>query len=179
MKQLNVLILDDERKIADKVAKFLIRRGYAAKTAYHPDQAFKIINKEPTDILISDVMMPGIIGLEFLKKVKSSFPHIEVIMISAHGDMDMVIEAMHNGAVDFIKKPFGFLDIQMAIERTGKYLHLQTLLELAEDHNSLISMELEKRIDRNFIGTSQKIKSVLRIRFKSRKRQGCQHSNYR
>jgi len=169
MKQLNVLILDDERKIADKLAKFLISRGYAAKAAYHPDQAFDVFKKEPMDILISDVMMPGMTGIEFLKKVKSSFPHIEVIMISAHGNMDMVIEAMHNGAVDFIKKPFGLLDIQMAIERTGKYLHLQNLLALAEDRNSLITRELEKSIDRNFIGTSQKIKSVLKMALKAGK----------
>ena len=167
MKQLSVLILDDERRIADKVAKFLVSRGYAAQAAYHPRQAFDIFKQKPIDILISDVMMPEMNGLDLLKKVKSSHPHIEVIMISAHGDMDMVIDAMHKGAVDFIKKPFGFLDIQMAIERTGKYLHLQNLLELAEDRNSLISMEFEKRIDRNFIGTSQKIKSVLQLALKA------------
>lgn len=167
MKQLSVLILDDEQNIADKVAKFLANHGYHAKAAYNPNQAFDVFKNEYVDILISDVMMPEMNGLDLLKKVKSLYPHIEVIMISAHGDMDMVIEAMHNGAVDFIKKPFGFLDIQMAIERTGKYLHLQNLLELAEDRNSLISMELEKGIDRNFIGTSQKIKSVLQTALKA------------
>jgi DNA-binding NtrC family response regulator len=169
MKQLTVLILDDEKKIADRVSRFLVSRKYNAKPAYHPNQAFDIMKEEGIDILISDVMMPGMSGLEFLRKVKSTFPQIEVIMISAHGNMDMVIEAMHHGAVDFIKKPFGLLDIQMAIERTSKYLHVQNLLKIAEDQNSLITRELEHSIDRNFIGSSPKIKAVLELALKAGK----------
>jgi DNA-binding NtrC family response regulator len=161
MNQLSILVLDDERKIADKVSTYLIKQGYKAQSAYFPTQAFKIINREPIDILISDVLMPEMTGLDLLKKMKSLYPHIEVIMITGHGDMDMVIEAMHLGAVDFIKKPFSFLDIQLAIERTGKFLRLQNQLQQVENRSSLISRDLERRTEKNFIGTSKNIKRVL------------------
>jgi DNA-binding NtrC family response regulator len=169
MNALRVLILDDEKKIADKVADYLVKRGYSAQTAYLPSQAFDILNHDKIDIFISDVMLPEMNGLEILKKTKISFPQVEVMMISGHGDMDMVIEAMHQGAVDFIKKPFSFLDIQMAIERTGKYLKLQNQLQLAENRNSLITRDLENRIEKNFIGTSNKIRAVLETALKAGK----------
>jgi DNA-binding NtrC family response regulator len=161
MNELNVLVLDDERKIADKVSSYLTKQGYNAQSAYFPTQAFKILNREPVDILISDVLMPEMTGLDLLKKVKSSYPHVEVIMITGHGDMDMVIEAIHLGAVDFIKKPFSFLDIQLAIQRTGNFLRLQNQLQQVENRSSLISRDLESRTEKNFIGTSKNIKRVL------------------
>ena len=167
MNALRLLILDDEKKIADKVSSYLVKQGYHAQTAYVPAQAIKILKREPIDILISDVLMPGMNGLDMLKKVKSLYPHIEVIMITGHGDMDMVIEAMHLGAVDFIKKPFSFLDIQLAIERTGKFLRLQNQLQLVENRSSLISRDLENRTEKNLIGTSKKIKRVLETALKA------------
>lgn len=167
MNVLPVLILDDERKIADKVAAYLTKRGYEAHTAYLPSQAFKILKQKPIDILISDVLMPEMNGLEILKKVKATHPQVEVIMVSGHGDMDMVIKAMHLGAVDFISKPFSFLDIQLAIERTGKYLKIQNQLQQAENRNSLISRDLENLIDRNLVGTSKKFKSVIETALKA------------
>ena len=169
MNALRVLILDDEKKIADKISAYLIKQGYHSQSAYFPTQAFKIINRETVDILISDVLMPEMNGLDLLKKVKSLYPHIEVIMITGHGDMDMVIQAMHLGAVDFIKKPFSFLDIQLAIERTGKYLKLQNQLQLIENRTSLISRDLENRTEKNLIGTSKKIKQVLETALKAGK----------
>jgi DNA-binding NtrC family response regulator len=161
MNVLNVLILDDERKIADKVSSYLVKHGYNAQSVYSPGEAINLLKSKPIDILISDVLMPEMNGLDLLKEVKSSYPHVEVIMITGHGDMDMVIEAMHLGAVDFIKKPFSFLDIQLAIERTGKYLKLQNQLQMVENRSSLISRDLENRTEKNFIGTSKKIKRVL------------------
>jgi len=167
MNELNVLILDDERKIADKVSSYLVKQGYHAQSAYSPGRAIKILKHDPIDILISDVLMPEMNGLDLLKKIKSLYPHVEVIMITGHGDMDMVIEAMHLGAVDFIKKPFSFLDIQLAIERTGKYLRLQNQLQMVENRSSLISRDLENRTEKNFIGTSKKIKRVLETALKA------------
>ena len=167
MTQLSVLILDDERKIADKVSQYLTKQGYNTQSAYFPTQAFKILNREQIDILISDVLMPEMSGLDLLKKIKTLYPQVEVIMITGHGDMDMVIEAMHLGAVDFIKKPFSFLDIQLAIERTGKFLRLQNQLQQVENRSSLISRDLESRTEKNFIGTSKRIKKVLETAIKA------------
>jgi len=75
--------------------------------------------------------------------------------------MDTVIKAMRLGAIDYLRKPFRHVDIQLAIERTRKYLYLQKRMKQMEERNSLISGELEKRIERNFIGESPQIKQVL------------------
>jgi len=93
-------------------------------------------------------------------KVKSEFPEVEVIMISAHGDMDTVIEATRLGAIDFIKKPLRMLELQLAVERTGKFIQMQSQLAHLENDRSLISRQLENMIDRDFVGTSEAIQKV-------------------
>ena len=85
---------------------------------------------------------------------------MEVIIISAHGDMDTVIKAMRLGAFDYLRKPFRYIDIQIAIERTQKYIQLQRRLKQVEERNSLISKNLEEKIDRQFIGVSPEILEV-------------------
>ena len=100
--------------------------------------------------------LPGVNGLDILKEVKIQYPYMEVIIISAHGDMDTVIKAMRLGAFDYLRKPFRFIDIQIAIERTQKYLQMQRKLKHMEEKNSLISKSLEDKIKRQFIGVSPK-----------------------
>ncbi len=81
-------------------------------------------------------------------------------MVSAHGEMDTVIKALRLGAFDYLRKPFRHIDIQIAIERSQKYLQLQQSLKRAEEKNSLISKNLEEKIDRQFIGVSLQILEV-------------------
>ncbi|MBN2460942.1 MAG: sigma-54-dependent Fis family transcriptional regulator [Candidatus Cloacimonetes bacterium] len=174
MDALSVLVLDDEKKIIDQIAGFLQKKKYQTFSASSPQEAFAIMEGQHIDILISDIMMPEMNGLEVLQKIKAEKPSIEVIMISGHGDMDSVIEAMRRGAVDYLRKPFGPLDIQLAIERTGKYLNLQNTLKrtqdrlhILENRNSLISRELENLIEKEFIGSSKAIRNVLDLALKA------------
>lgn len=174
MKSPKILILDDEKKITDRLSKFLISKEFDVVTANSPSAAFGIIKTQKIDILISDIMLPEMNGLEVLKKVKTEFPEIEVIMISGHGDMDTVIEATRNGAVDYIRKPFGPLDIQLAIERTSKYVKIQShlhnvenKLEIIENQRYLINRELENLIGKDFIGETKAIKAVLNLALKA------------
>ncbi|MCF7794659.1 MAG: sigma-54 dependent transcriptional regulator [Candidatus Cloacimonetes bacterium] len=174
MKSPKILILDDEKKITDRLSKYLIKKNFDVITANSPTIAFSIIKKEKIDILISDIMLPEMNGLNVLKKVKAEYPEIEVIMISGHGDMDTVIEATRNGAVDYIRKPFGPLDIQLAIERTSKYVKIQShlhsvenKLEIIENQRSLINRELENLIEKDLIGETKAIKSVLKLALKA------------
>ncbi|MCD4817757.1 MAG: sigma-54 dependent transcriptional regulator [Candidatus Cloacimonetes bacterium] len=161
MPNLNILVLDDEKKITEKIKNYLIKKEFNAHCANSPEEAFNIMNDTEIDILISDILMPGMNGLEVLKNIKKKFPQTEVIMISGHGDVDTVIEAIRLGAVDFIRKPFRFMDVQLAIERTGKYISLQNQLKNSNDQISLISQELESKIEKNFIGISSAIRNVL------------------
>jgi DNA-binding NtrC family response regulator len=158
---LNVLILDDEADFAEELQEFLQLRQFEVSTAFTPEQGLTALRKKAFDLLILDIRLPGRDGLDILQQMRTLYPNMEVIMISGHGDMDTVIKAMRYGAIDYLRKPFRHVDIQLAIERTRKYLFLQKRMKQMEDRNSLISGELEKRIERNFIGESPQIKQVL------------------
>lgn len=157
--KIKILILDDEKQFTEELSSFF-EDNYEAYEANNVGDGRRILNEKDIDLLILDVRLPGISGLDILKEVKEQKPAIEVIVISAHGDMDTVIKAMRLGAFDYLRKPFRFIDIQIAIERTQKYLQMQRRLKQMEEKNSLISKTLEEKIERQFIGVSPQILKV-------------------
>ena len=159
--KIRILILDDEKQFTDELIGFFTGSEYVAFEANSAEQGNKILINNEIDLLILDVRLPGIDGLDILKEVKIKYPFMEVIIISAHGDMDTVIKAMRLGAFDYLRKPFRYIDIQIAIERTQKYLQMQRRLKQMEEKNSLISKNLEEKIARQFIGVSSQILEVL------------------
>lgn len=158
--KIKVLILDDEKDFTEELAEFLELSGHQVVQANAVDEGLAILYKSQIDLLILDIRLPGANGLDILQKVKSDLPILEVIIVSGHGDMDTVIKAMRLGAFDYLRKPFRHLDIQIAIERTRKYLLLQRRLVIAEERNSLISKALEAKINRKFIGISPQIIAI-------------------
>ncbi len=159
--KIKILILDDEKQFTEELSGFFEGTNYLSYEANTAGDGRRILSKNDIDLLILDVRLPGVNGLDILKEVKADFPAMEVIIISAHGDMDTVIKAMRLGAFDYLRKPFRFMDIQISIERTQKYLQLQRKLKQMEEKNSLISKNLECKIDRDFIGVSSQILDVL------------------
>lgn len=159
--KLSVLILDDERQFTEELEEFFTTRGFQAHIANSGQDGMAMLASKPIDLLILDVRLPGISGLDILKEVKLKYPSIEVIVVSAHGDMDTVISAMRLGAIDYLRKPFRQLDIRIAIERTQKFILLQQRLRQVEEKSSLISKTLEERIERHMIGVSKGIRNVL------------------
>lgn len=157
--KIKILILDDEKQFTEELSSFF-EDDYEAYEANNVGDGRRILHERDIDLLILDVRLPGISGLDILKEVKEQKPAIEVIVISAHGDMDTVIKAMRLGAFDYLRKPFRFIDIQIAIERTQKYLQMQRKLKQMEEKNSLISKTLEEKIERQFIGVSPQILKV-------------------
>jgi DNA-binding NtrC family response regulator len=158
--KMKILILDDEKQFTEELSGFFKDSDYEALEANNIGDGRRILNEVDIDLLILDVRLPGVSGLDILKEVKVEHPMMEVIIISAHGDMDTVIKAMRNGAFDYLRKPFRFLDLQIAIERTQKFLQMQRKLKQMEEKNSLISKTLENKIERQFIGVSKKIMNV-------------------
>ncbi|MCK9422977.1 MAG: sigma-54 dependent transcriptional regulator [Bacteroidales bacterium] len=158
--KIKILILDDEKQFTEELSGFFQGSDYESFEANTADEGKKILKNIEVDLLILDVRLPGVNGLDILKEVKVQYPGMEVIIISAHGDMDTVIKAMRLGAFDYLRKPFRYIDIQIAIERTQKYLQMQRRLKRMEERNSLISKTLEEKIDRQFIGVSPQIREV-------------------
>lgn len=159
--QMKVLVIDDEINFTEEIEEFLQNQGYISFTANNVHKGRTILKNNDIDLLILDVRLKGISGLDVLKEVKQSYPKIEVIIVSAHGDMDTVINALRNGAIDYLKKPFRHTDIQIAIQRTRRFLDLQRVIKTMEEKNSLISKNLQEKIKRDFIGESKQIKDIL------------------
>ncbi len=128
MKNIRILILDDEEGIRQEIGEFLRSSGFAVEEAAEAQAAFRILEKHPVDIAILDIRLPGMSGLEVLRELRKLHPEVEVIMISGHGDMDSVIEALRHGAADYLKKPFLMRDVLGAIEKTRKYLRIHQAL---------------------------------------------------
>ena len=159
--KIKILILDDEKQFTEELSGFFLDSDFEPFEANTVSEGKKILNDYEIDLLILDVRLPGANGLDILKEVKIQFPYMEVIIISAHGDMDTVIKAMRLGAFDYLRKPFRYIDIQIALERTQKYLQMQRRLKQMEEKNSLISKNLERKIERQFIGVSPQILEIL------------------
>lgn len=158
--KIKILILDDEKQFTEELNGFFIGSEYESFEANSAVEGYKVLSERNIDLLILDIRLPGVNGLDILKEVKLKYPGMEVIIISAHGDMETVIKAMRFGAFDYLRKPFRFIDIQIAIERTQKYLQMHRRLKKMEEKNSLISKTLEEKIERQFIGVSSQILKV-------------------
>jgi len=161
--QMNVLVIDDETNFTEEIEEFLQNQGFRPFTANNVHKGRTILKNYDIDLLILDVRLKGVSGLDILKEVKLAYPKLEVIIVSAHGDMDTVISALRNGAIDYLKKPFRHSDIQISIQRTRKFLDLHRVIKNMEEQNSLISKNLQEKIKRDFVGESKKIKEILEM----------------
>jgi len=161
--KITVLVIDDEKSFTEEMQEMLQHKGYTAFVANTAKQGLNVLKTQDIDLLILDIRLPGANGLDILQDVKVIYPKLEVIIVSAHGDMESVIRALRLGALDYLRKPFRHVDFQIALERTQKFLDLNKKLQVMEEKNSLISKALEEKIERNFIGESQKIQEVLGI----------------
>jgi DNA-binding NtrC family response regulator len=159
--QMKVLVIDDETNFTEEIEEFLQNQGYISFTANNVQKGRSILKNQDIDLLILDVRLKGVNGLDVLLEVKQIYPKLEVIIVSAHGDMETVITAMRNGAIDYLKKPFRHTDIQIAIQRTQRFLELHRVIKTMEEKNSLISKNLQEKIKREFIGESKQIKEIL------------------
>jgi len=162
---MNILVLDDEKGFRDELQEFLNDNEHNTFPAARPSEAFQILKKHPIDLAILDIRLPEMDGLDVLREIKSSFPDIEAIMITGHGDMDSVIKAMKEGAIDFFNKPFKLGDIQRTIEKTKNHINLNKSLKVSNGGYSLISKELEDKIGFSFISENPLMKTVVRLMY--------------
>lgn len=132
----HILIVDDEEMIRDLLSSALEQEEYICHQASNVDEAFELLGREPIDLVISDIMMPGRSGVELLRDLKKVSPEIAVLMITGLSDMNTAMECVHLGADDYVTKPFGInrvvLTVKNLIERRCLALekkHYQVSLE--------------------------------------------------
>ncbi len=157
---LGILVLDDD-PIIRNLMRSMLKDKSNLQVAEKPSKAFEMMKEHPIDILICDFMMPEMDGLEVLDKVKEDYPHIEVIMISAEGDIDTVIGALRRGAVDYFRKPFKAEDIWIAIERTKKFSELNANLSNYKNRNKYLQNVIHEKVGDDIVGKSSSIKDIM------------------
>ena len=144
----NILVVDDDEDILELIERHLSNKGYEVVTAYDGEQALPLLEKVKFDLVITDLKMPKIDGMEVLRRVKEKDPNIEVVILTGHGTMDSVIEALRDGgAFDYLQKPLynikqlSFIT-RKALERKRLRLENQRLMETLKEGNSLLKEKL-------------------------------------
>jgi len=112
-----ILVVDDEKLIRWSVSERLQRDGYQVLSAESGEQALEIIAATPPDVMLLDVKLPGINGVETLRQALALHPELAVLMMSAHSTVDVAVEAMKHGAIDFLVKPFPLTALDAAVAR--------------------------------------------------------------
>ena len=114
-----ILIVDDEEEICSVLARRLTKAGYSPITANNGREALNLFYKENFSLIISDIKMPDMNSMEFLKNVRAVNPNIMVIMMTAFPEIDRVVEAMRLGACDFILKPFDLDQVVLSVKKAS------------------------------------------------------------
>ena len=103
--EFNVLLVDDEAEFLETLVKRLRKRKLNATGVGSGEEALEILTERPIDVVVLDVKMPGMDGIETLRKIKNITPLVEVIMLTGHANMEVAIEGMELGAFDYLMKP--------------------------------------------------------------------------
>jgi two-component system response regulator AtoC len=102
----HILVVDDEPNVRKVLGALLEQAGYLTTRAAAASEALDLVRAQDPDLVITDLKMPGMDGLELLRRLKEGFPEIPVVLLSAHGTVEAAVEAMKDGAFDFLTKPF-------------------------------------------------------------------------
>ena len=151
------MIVEDDRTVGESIRSLLKKRGYTLFLACNGKEALPFIRQKNVDLVITDLVMPKMDGIELLQTVKELRPETEVIVISAQGTIEKAVQAMKLGAFDFIEKPINPRVISLVVERA---LEKQTLILQNRDLRS----KLEDRFHfRNVIGKSEKMVKIFEL----------------
>jgi PAS domain S-box-containing protein len=142
----HILVVDDEKIIRDGSERILTKEGWKVETAENGEVGLGLLQRGNFQILLLDLMMPGIRGMEVLKKVRDDYPKLIVIVITGYATIDNAVEALKNGAYDFISKPFTPDQLRIVVRRAEDKLKLEHEAELLrrERERSLKDIAYEK-----------------------------------
>ncbi|MFQ3675119.1 MAG: response regulator, partial [Endomicrobiia bacterium] len=132
MNKHKILVIDDEQGIRDMVSYTLLKEGYAVFTAANGAEGVEQVIKNDIDVAITDIKMPGMDGIEVLKKIKEVKPEVEVIVATGYGSTETAVESLRKGAYDYINKPFNIDELSSLVSKA---------IEKKQIKSKLVSME--------------------------------------
>jgi len=142
---LNILIVDDEPKICQILSQILAARGCTIRVAHDGLEALGLFRQQPADVVITDLKMPKLTGVELLRELKRLDPLLNVVVITSFPSVEGAVEAMQQGACDFITKPFDIVQIQAILYRCQQRLSLTRQLRTTGE-GMLKLEELNRRL---------------------------------
>ena len=119
-----ILAVDDESIFRFLLERHLSEAGFSALTASGGPEALAIMEQQPVDLVISDLVMPEMDGLQLIEELQKRHPGVPIIVITAHGSVESAVEAMRRGAYDYLEKPYNPEDLRMTIQRALDYQHM-------------------------------------------------------
>ena len=154
----NVMVIDDDEKICWAFKQFLESEGYNPTIANSAEEGLRSIEPDKPDVILLDVGLPGMNGLEALAKIKAHHPRIIVVIITAYDDVDTTVEAMRLHAFDFVPKPIDLDVVKSVLERAFRTQSVQSTLPVETDHDS----ETETRGHR-LVGKSEQMREIYKL----------------
>jgi signal transduction histidine kinase len=143
-----VLLVDDEPGILKVLGISLADRGYRVLTAQNGEEALRVFHEADPEVILTDIKMPGMDGIELLKRIKEESPNTEVIMITGHGEMELAIQSLKYDASDFITKPIHDETLDIALRRALEKLSTKKMLrEYTENLEKLVEEKSRKLVE--------------------------------
>jgi len=155
--QARILVIDDEEVMQDVLGRLLRRKGYRVVGAASAEEGLERLGASDFDVILCDIMLPGMNGLEALKAIRENDPHQVVIMITAYASVESAIEAMKNGAFDYIAKPFRNEEVLLTIAKGVDHRRL------ARENRTLKRALSEKFGFANIVGQSRTMREVFEL----------------
>lgn len=133
MEKMKMMLVDDEERFLQTTEKLLTKKGFAVLTATSGAEALERLEKTTVHVVILDVKMPGMDGIETLRRIKAQYPLVEVIMLTGHASVESAIDGLKSGATDYLMKPADIDDvIAKAEEAFEKRQRLEEKIRLAQ-----------------------------------------------
>lgn len=152
---IKVLVVDNDEGHAEAMSESLSKIGYECAVAHSGEEAIQRLDQASYEIVVTDLVMPGIGGLELLAESKERLPDAEVILVTGHGTVESAVEAMRRGAFNYLLKPLDLSQLRAVVDNAGRSQHLRRA-----------NAELRKRLDEKFgfegvVGNSEAMRSVI------------------
>jgi DNA-binding NtrC family response regulator len=133
MEKMKIMLVDDEERFLSTTGKLLVKKGYEALTAPSGTEALEILKTKTVHVVILDVKMPGMDGLETLNEIKRLYPLVQVIMLTGHATVESAVIGLKSGASDYLMKPTGIEElIRKAEEAFEVRMKLEERIRMAQ-----------------------------------------------
>ncbi len=156
-KKIDLMLVDDDADFRETVARRFMRRGFQVQEATHGEQALQLADLRQFDVVVLDMVMPGMSGIQVLEQLKLKHPECEVILLTGQGTIETAVQAMKLGAYDFLTKPFPLAELEVLIEKAYERRQLR------KENVQLKAVLKREQATPEIIGKSGAMQEVFRL----------------